>query len=235
MLLRDNLAPLALKAYLELRDAIVHRRLLPEQYLSEPQLTEELGVSRTPIRSALQALIQDGLVRTSPGRGTIVSDVSIQDVRDIYELRIGIEGMAAQLVAERAPDSGLASLSSTILLDDEASQEEMQTMGNKFHSAVAGLSGNQRLQDLLQLLEPQLERYRAISYDVPGRGQEAQKEHMQVLSAIESRDGDLAERRMRAHLTNSLRCALRSFIPSGGFPNGSLLASDPALALVPMP
>ncbi len=234
MLLRDNLTPLALKAYLELRDAIVHTRLLPGQYLSEPQLTEELGVSRTPIRAALQALIQDGLVRTSPGRGTVVTDISIQDVRDIYELRIGIEGMAAQLVAERAPESGIARLKATVLsATQDASQEEMQTMGNKFHSTVAELSGNQRLRDLLQLLEPQLERCRVISYGFPGRGLQAQGEHMQVLLAIQSRDGDLGARRMRAHLVNSLRCALPSFFSSGGYSDPAPAASD--TVLVPMP
>ncbi len=228
MLLRENLAPLALKAYLELRDAIVHSRLAPGHYLSEPQLTEDLGVSRTPIRSALQALIQDGLVRTSPGRGAVVSDVTAQDIRDLFELRIGIEGVAARLAAERASDAAVARLRATILPDpQDVGEKKLQAMGNSFHSVVAEISGNERLRDLLLLMEPQLERCRAISYAVPGRGQEAQLEHFEVLSAIEKRDADQAERLMRVHLVNSLRDALRSFLPSASYSGALAVAPRP--------
>jgi DNA-binding GntR family transcriptional regulator len=93
------------RAYDEIKKGILDSRYAPNSLLSENQLAEELSISRTPIREALRDLSSGGLVRILPQRGIVVSDLSVQDIVEVYQLREQLEGFATRLAAERmAPE-----------------------------------------------------------------------------------------------------------------------------------
>src|SRR5450830_719265 len=89
------------KAYAALRDDIIEWRLAPGTVLAEVEQSERLGVSRTPLREALSRLSAEGLTTTAGGRGVVVSDISLEDIDELFELRETLEGRAAALAAER--------------------------------------------------------------------------------------------------------------------------------------
>ena len=91
-------------AYGHLRDSILRGSLLPGTRISEPNLAEQLGISRTPVREALQRLSQEGLVELTPAKGARVRVLSAEEVREVYEARAMLEGEAARLAAERASE-----------------------------------------------------------------------------------------------------------------------------------
>src|SRR6476620_8548504 len=89
------------KAYRALRDDIIEWRLLPGTVLAEVEQSERLGISRTPLREALSRLTAEGLTTTAGGRGVVVTDISLDDIDELFELRETLEGKAAALAAER--------------------------------------------------------------------------------------------------------------------------------------
>ena len=89
------------KAYAALREEIIEWRLLPGTVLAEVEQSERLGVSRTPLREALSRLTAEGLTTTAGGRGVVVTDISLDDIDELFELRETLEGRAAALAAER--------------------------------------------------------------------------------------------------------------------------------------
>ncbi len=89
------------KAYAALRDDIIEWRLLPGTVLAEVEQSERLGISRTPLREALSRLTAEGLTTTAGGRGVVVTDISLDDIDELFELRETLEGRAAALAAER--------------------------------------------------------------------------------------------------------------------------------------
>src|SRR5215510_6559341 len=110
-------------AYVRIKDALQHAGLEPGEPLSEPQLSKMLGISRTPVREALQQLAQEGLVQVIPGRAVTVASRSVQDVLDVIHMRSLLEPELARLAAESANDQQRA-ISSETMNDMEAALKE---------------------------------------------------------------------------------------------------------------
>lgn len=100
----DNYKPLRELVFESLREAIIIGKLSPGERMMEIQLAEEMGVSRTPIREAIRKLELEGLVVMIPRKGAYVAGVSLKDIADVFEIRRALEGLAAELAAERASD-----------------------------------------------------------------------------------------------------------------------------------
>src|SRR5262245_61123443 len=148
-------------AYEVIKDAILSRRLEPGAPLVESALADMCGVSRTPVREALQRLLQDGLVERSD-RGLIVRACSIEEIRDIYETRIVLEGAAARLAADRRTNIDLLQIHHWVsAMEEIAGNDHAATADNNrsFHVAVWNASHNLPLLDLLTRLSHHLERY----------------------------------------------------------------------------
>ena len=199
--------------YQRLREAIRSGDLRPGQQLVESTLAEWCEVSRTPIREALSKLQHDGLVERSE-RGLVVRERGPEEVLDIYETRITLEGTAARLAAERRSAHDLMLLRRALTRLDQVTEGDVDAMVNgnrQFHTAVWRASRNVSLIDLLERLDLHLARYPATTLASPGRWGRSNEQHRLLVDAIEARDSDTAEKVAIEHFTDARDIRLSLF------------------------
>ena len=202
---------LAEKVFSELATAIVRGELAPGEKLSEQALATRYGGSRAPIREAIQKLEARNLVVRVPHAGARVVSLSLEELRDIYEVRLELESMACRLAAERMSDADISALEK--LLEEHARSIEAdqglsyyQKSGNlDFHYRIIEGSKNSRLHQMLcGDLYHIIRMYRYRTSTSSERPLQALKEHQRIVEAIKSRDPQLAELLMRRHIQVSL-------------------------------
>ena len=202
---------LAEKVFSELATAIVRGELAPGEKLSEQALVTRYGGSRAPIREAIQKLEARNLVVRVPHAGARVVSLSLEELRDIYEVRLELESMACRLAAERMSDADISALEK--LLEEHARSIEAdqglsyyQKSGNlDFHYRIIEGSKNSRLHQMLcGDLYHIIRMYRYRTSTSSERPLQALTEHQGIVEAIKSRDPQLAELLMRRHIQVSL-------------------------------
>lgn len=195
---RDSRSP----AYERLRALIVDRSLSPGSLLSEPELAEQLGVSRTPVREALRTLTAEGLAVKLSSNRTIVAPVSIEELGHVYDVRARLEGLIAADAARRVTPADEQYLRRQVSLMERMRDdyEEVVRIGADFHDHIRVMSGNELAGNLLHIVRGHVDRYRALTTQEPGRSSDAVDEHRHVLEAVLSGDPELAERAMRDHI-----------------------------------
>jgi DNA-binding GntR family transcriptional regulator len=199
--------------YQRLKEAIRSGELRPGQQLVESVLAEWCEVSRTPIREALSKLQHDGLVERSD-RGLVVRERSPEEILDIYETRIALEGTAARLAAERRTPHDLIGLRRALTRLAGVPADDVDAMVNtnrQFHTAVWRASHNASLIDLLERLDLHLARYPATTLSSPGRWGRANEQHEAIVAAIEARNGEDAEKLATTHFTEARDIRLQLF------------------------
>lgn len=192
-------------AYRKLKAALVSGVFRPGDALRERELVLRMGVSRTPIREALQRLALEGVLEIPPHRGARVRRLEIEEARELYELRRALEGQSAELAAERAHADALARLEAAAAASTGADGPTPQSLlvNHEFHMSVAALAANTRLaaaiEQTLDLIS--LWRMGALASGVSRRDVAA--EHRAVFEAVAGRDGRRARRLMERHLAAS--------------------------------
>ncbi|HHW14918.1 MAG TPA: GntR family transcriptional regulator [Firmicutes bacterium] len=203
----DNYKPLRELVFEALREAIIQGRLHPGERLMEIQLAEELGVSRTPVREAIRKLELEGLVLMIPRKGAYVSEISMKDIADVFEIRRALEGLAARLAAERATEQEIERLERALVKIAEIAQAEdldgAVALDTDFHEELMAASHNPRLSQLVSNLREQIQRFRLTSLSHPGRVKLAVEEHRKIVDAIASHDADLAQNLAYEHIENA--------------------------------
>jgi DNA-binding GntR family transcriptional regulator len=185
-----------------LRQAIITGDLAPKSHLIEPELARQLNVSRTPLREAIRQLEAEGFVTTVPRVGCFVSEITPQDVEDLYAIRTVIEGLAARQAAEN-PDSAKREVLDNILADlakRTGDFRQYHEISGRFHDIIVELSGNRRLQGIYHSLAQHVSRMRTLSLAVRGRPEISLRGHRRIAAAILRGRGAEAERAMRAHI-----------------------------------
>jgi len=207
----------------KLCDAIVSGELPPGAKLNETILAKRYGVSRGPLREALNRLQERHLVVRSAHVGARVVELSPQVLDEIFLVREALEGMAARLAAQNATEDDLAALRQAYGRHLLAAQEKdsgpvWRTSDEDFHLLIGRASKNPTLIHLLCEDFYQLVRlYRTRLVHVRGRGARTIAEHRRILEAIEDRDGDLAEMQMRRHIA-AARSQLTAALEQQGCP-----------------
>lgn len=194
-------------AYERLLALIVEGELRPGERLVEGSLGTRLGMSRSPVREALKLLEQDGFVTTSQFVGARVAVLGPEEAKEVFELRIVLEALAAKRAAEYSSAQDCQELQDIL---DEASAAidgedyaDLARENLKFHAKVAELSRSSELQRVLNRLSFKIE---WLFHDyVHARGRAACSEHTALLEAIRAHDGDLAEALARTHIMHSYR------------------------------
>jgi len=171
--------------------------------LDERQLSEDLGVSRTPIREAMTVLEQEGFVRSVPRRGIFVVRKTKREIIEMITVWAALEGMAARLAAERANAADLKALRRLFNeFEQELPEAHMHEYSNAniaFHQAIIRMGGCNLIVDMTQNLFLHMRAIRAVSVRQENRSQTSIREHMSIIDALEARDADLAEKLVREH------------------------------------
>lgn len=179
------------------------------EVLTEMKLVESLGVSRTPIREALRRLEQEHLIEET-GRGSIVIGISPDDIEDMYEIRMKIEGEAVKKAANRVTDEELSAMREVLDLQkyyaekaDGDNSDKIKDLDSQFHELLYRASGSKIYVETLLPIHRKLIKYRKASVKKHGRAKVSEAEHEAIYKALKSHDGELAQSLAIEHLTNA--------------------------------
>lgn len=189
--------------YQQVREKIVCGEIKPGAILTEAELADEYGVSKTPVREALVLLGHEGFVESMPRIGHVVATFTVQDVLETFHLRSILEPEAAGLAAERITEEGIVALlknsNEESALSERAREDDFYErayeLNMEFHQQIARASGNGRLADLIKRLMEDMRRM--LAFDP--RFVEPQQ-HIEIIEALKHRDRAEAERAMKRHL-----------------------------------
>lgn len=204
----------------KLRRLIIEGRLAPGDKLNYAELARSMGVSMTPVREAMKVLDTQGLVTIRSYRTACVSTLTTEEIKQIYQLRMILEGIAARQAVQRISSQQVLQLRQIVTDIDEVikgliagTQDadtvaenllKLQDLHDKFHLLINDISGNQYLCRIIEFLRGHLGPYFAsIAISISGRLELAQAEHYGILKAFEKRDPEQAERLIQEHLGNT--------------------------------
>jgi DNA-binding GntR family transcriptional regulator len=216
---QDDFASLTEKAYRAISSAIANLELKPGEALTQDRLAKWLSISRTPVREALRRLEQEGIIQTVPGRGLIVTELTIKDVEDMLDMLRLMDAHAAYLATQRrTPEQAdrLAAIARELLAAAEHYDVEAWSIADKpYHEIVLDASGNQLLRHSIQDVRRRLHRITINSGTRPERLLACTHEHMVIADAIVRGDADAAAQHMREHIdamSQSAMTLIRSYI-----------------------
>jgi DNA-binding GntR family transcriptional regulator len=192
---------------LRLREDILRGRFELGQPISERTIADELGVSRVPVREALIQLERDGLVEIVAGRGAQVRSFTASNIESLYQMREALEGMSARLAAERMPKKDLepfrVKFEKILEGPRPTDSESISRLGDEFHRTFIRGSRNSMLIEANESIADLVHLARRLSYGhvEAERVDMATREHLEITEAIASGKPDLAERRVRKHIS----------------------------------
>ena len=199
--------PCTAGVYNRIRNDILNGVYEPGESLVELKLSEELGVSRTPVREALRQLELEGLVQSVPNKGATVRGVTEQDIQDIYTIRMLIEGLAARWAAEKITPEELEELKEAVDLEEfyttKSNYGNLLRFDTRFHDIIFKASKSKPLMYTLSTFHRYVQKARRVSMSSPERAAEVLQEHKAILQAIIDRDADRAEKLMTEHVRNA--------------------------------
>jgi len=195
-------------AYERIRNAIIKMKLAPGQPLLDRMLSEQLQMSRTPVREALRQLEQEGLVVRRERRGWQVRSLTTKDIRDIFDIKEELEGFVARRVAETITSEDAVRLMTIVEAMEESADrgdlEEWMEHDADLHRLVFSVLDNDRLETYIHALNNQWHGLRIGYTALQGRLEVACAEHREVVEAMCAGNAEAAETAMRRHL-HSLR------------------------------
>jgi DNA-binding GntR family transcriptional regulator len=195
------------RVYTQLRDQILSGTYARGTALTEIRVSKDLGVSRTPIREAFSQLLLDGLVKATPNKGIVVEGLDQNDLLDWYDLRIRMEGMAAEKATAHLTPAVAAELEQTIAqarqLLANGQLEALLQQDAHFHDLIFRTSGSKVLQNFLNPIAHYTRQSRKISLANPERARAVLEEHTQILNAMKTGDSQQARHAMEMHIGNA--------------------------------
>jgi DNA-binding GntR family transcriptional regulator len=202
------------KVYEAIKRRIVDLSLPPNDQLVEQRLAEELGVSKSPIREALQRLETAGLVYTLPFKGCFVAEITPQDVKHTFQLREALEIHCLKLACESFSDEEIHRIRTILLKGQEAVKgndlEQSYFVNTEFHDALITYTKNPKIQRTYLTLRDHLDRYRNIASRIWGRVGKSHQDHLLIMETLERRDLVQSGKYMSDHLRSVLEDLLRS-------------------------
>ncbi|TXH87079.1 MAG: GntR family transcriptional regulator [Rhodoferax sp.] len=195
-----------------LRQRIFKRELEPGSWIDELKIAQELGISRTPLREALKVLAAEGLVTMKVRRGAYVTEVSRDDLADVYHLLSLLECDAAAVVAEKATPLEMAELEQLHAELEAAGQDESHTdeffaVNERIHMRLLEIANNRWRNQIVADLRKVMKLNRHNSLLKTGRIGESLAEHRALMQALKARDPQQTQQRMREHFANGLDAA----------------------------
>jgi len=191
------------RVYEELKGLAIRYAIKPGSRLNEGEVARRLGVSRTPVREALNRLTAEGFLSFTPSQGFFRKPLDSTEVFDLYEMRQAIEVAAARLAAGRATEQSLRELDEFLSVSADYSDtrhvDRLVRFDEEFHERIVKLSGNHEMLTCLLNINDRIRFFRWIDMET-GRRRDTQGEHRQVLEALQARDADQAADVLHAHI-----------------------------------
>ena len=195
------------QAYNQIKDAICQGSVAPGDILSENQIAQQLGMSRTPVREALRALASEGFVEIRNGIGAYVKPLSSKDMEDLYEVRCLLEMQAIKTSIYRISNDEIDDLTRRFqaIYDaceqgDSPAQGEFSELDWELHSLLVDRCTNNYIKEIVAGNNSNLRRYQSLSVNVLGDVHESARQHLEILRVLRSRDLDKLEEVLYAHL-----------------------------------
>lgn len=194
-----------------LRSRIYAHELAPGAWVDEQAIATEYGISRTPLREALKVLASEGLVTLKPRRGCYVTELSEQDLDEIFPVMALLEGRCAHEATRKATDDDLKLLADIHAdLERHAAANDADRFfeaNQQFHDALQELAGNRWLRQLIEETRKFIKLTRRDSLNLAGRLRQSLAEHRKILAAVQQRDAEMARQLMHEHILSG-RAAL---------------------------
>lgn len=185
------------KSYELIRDHIVSNEVPPGTKINEGELARELGVSKTPVREALSKLAHEGIVEIIPNRGSFKVKLSKEDLLEIMTIRETLEGLCVRLAAEHADNKAIKKLKAILDEFDESNLERnfshYPEALKRFHTIIYSLSKSPRLIRIIKSMYDLTHTFRLLYFNNPERVRRSLRAHRELISALEKKDGELAE------------------------------------------
>lgn len=185
---------------------ILSGKLKPRERLVEMDLISRFGVSRTVIREAIKKLEAKGLVRTTPYRGAVVADLTVEEIEEIYFVRTHLERIAARLVLTHVTEKeirNLKRLSKEVERHLRQKTDRMIEMDSQFHRTLFSIGRNRYLCEMIDYLRTRAHAVRFNAWSIPDRIEQSILEHREIIKAIEERDLPRLQKLIVRHLTIS--------------------------------
>lgn len=198
--------PLRELVYQELKQRILTGEISAHTRLMEIDLAEKMNVSRTPIREAIRKLADEGLVIIEPRHGAYVSEISIKELEDVFEVRENLGGLAAELAAIRATDDDKNALKKLLRLNEIAMENNdknaLVEYDEKLHNSIVKCSGNSTLMHMVSYVQELSMRFRYIYFEDYTKFESQRKEHREIVEAIIAGDAKRAKAATSAHIAS---------------------------------
>jgi len=198
-----------------LREAIVNGLLKPGEHLKERELSEAMGISTTPIKEAFRILGHEGLVVTIPRKGTYVSEVVQSSMEEILMIKANLEGLCARLAAMKISEEELQDLTAALRRMEESRDKGPDTLAQantEFHEQIWKAAKNPMLLNMLSNISAFDKAFRKRALKLDEEMHEGFNEHLEIFRAIQRRDPEAAEAKMKAHILRTARNVLHSTV-----------------------
>jgi DNA-binding GntR family transcriptional regulator len=187
-----------------IKTAIIKGKFKPGQKISEGELAESMGISRTPLREAFRKLENEGFIKIIPRKGAVVVDIDAEEAINLYEIKSTLEGLAARLAAANMKEKDIGKLERVNEelkeLIDKNDLESFYRMHTRFHEGFVKLCGNKRLIQMISNLNDHFNRFGIISLTLPGQFEKAIEQHEEIIKAYKSGDPNLVEKRVKTNV-----------------------------------
>ena len=193
--------------YQKLEERILSGVYKDGESITELKISQELGVSRTPVREALKQLAKDGLIEIIPNKGAVVVPFNEKDIEDIYEIRMRIEGLASRKTAMRITNEQINELREIVDLQEfyakRPTSDNTKNLDSVFHQKIYEFTGSKIYEQILSTLHRKIKMFRKASMSSNERAIEAVAEHRAIFDAIASHNPDLTEKLIIEHITRA--------------------------------
>lgn len=202
-------------AYDYIKERILNLTYKPGQPVSEAEVAKALAISRTPVREALNRLANEGLIISTPNRGKVVYTLSLRDIKEIFDIKESLEGLAASRAAGNRTPEQMEDLTEAVALMEKAVSEDNVDLwlhaDGQFHDVLFRAAYNERLGNIITNLNEQWHRLRLGFIVLEGRIRKSTDEHKLIAQYIEEQEEEQAKEAMTEHLRN-VRTALLDLI-----------------------
>ena len=199
---------LSQKVYRVLKTEIVKGFLEPGTKLLENKIAEEMHVSRTPVREAMQKLVAEGFVKTTPNQTLIVTEVSLEDVKDVLQIREVLEGLAARIAAKKITRQEIDELKEIVtkmgLYVTKKDLTSYCKVDDEFHNLILNVCGNKWIIQIRDNLGSFIYRFRIKSLSVPGRLRCSLEEHQKIMESLQKHNSEEADKLSQIHMENTV-------------------------------